>query len=1227
MNKSFVELDERERRSGLIGPRAIGATRSWLAARLRLDHDGLRRAVVLGLCVFCLAYGAVALTRFNDRTASVWLANAIIVGLVLRAPRHDWTALLAVAFGANVAANLANFDTIPHAAMLALVNIVESVIVIHAMARVIGARTRFDDGHVIARFMLYAGFVGPLSAAALAAGLLALTNGIDFATTMLHWYIADALGLLTLGALLLAAQAKGETEPRRAWVVSWASVILSSAATAIAFTREAGPLMFVVAPMLMMATLRAPLTATMVALVGSVAIAIATTAMGIGPIASAEVDPATQLYLLQGFIASLLFVVLPVRALIGERERLGGVIARSERMFARMAEASPAGTIHFDPHGRPTYANQRWSDLTGLDHEALENDCWLDAIDPADRSAAKSLWSRARATLVPCSEEYRFVELGRPAGYAELHFTPEVEDGRVLGFVARLTDVTDQRRAQDALSEREARYRLVTENAQDVIVRLGLDGCPIYVSNAALRVTGYAPAELVGRPLSERIHPADLAVFAHTLARLAKGTADPAIEFRLRHRDGHYRWFESSQRPLFDADGAPTEMIASLRDIDLRRRSEFVASEVSAKMRESNRLLLLAEELAGVGHWQFDPANGEFDYSPQIDRFLQRDRADRMRATNLLGIVHRDDRRALLACLARARRTPGSTDCALRVLGKAGQRHLQLAAQADYSGAQFVGWVGVARDVTDQVVAEAALVAARDEARAATQAKSHFIATMSHEIRTPMTGVLGMIELLRDTPAPRERDRYFGALEQSAGLLMAVLNDVLDFSKIDSGTLQLEQTSFDLDKLVRTTLDLYGNAASRKGLPVSFETNCAVPAMVLGDPVRLQQILSNLLCNAVKFTERGHITLRLDRDAAGDATRYQFAVTDTGIGLEPGQIDTLFEPFVQADVSTSRRYGGTGLGLSISRRLVEAMGGNLDVVSRFGEGSTFTFDLTLAPGHAGDAGVADGLVAPVIAGPLDVLVAEDNPVNQMLVAALVRRMGHRVTVVANGREAVEAATTGRFDAILMDMQMPELDGLAATRAIRASGTSCASIPILALTADASPERRRFYDGAGLTAFLTKPVDPRALSVQLALVTPASAPSLLSGAPTEAAVDDTSPAMLDRCRIDELQSALGSARLDALLALLIVECRERPRQLRAAHRRGDLDALRAEAHSITGAASSIGAAALCHAARRIEQASGLASAEYLIRALATTAAATRVEAERLLGHLPDDRAIA
>ena len=525
-------------------------------------------------------------------------------------------------------------------------------------------------------------------------------------------------------------------------------------------------------------------------------------------------------------------------------------------------------------------------------------------------------------------------------------------------------------------------------------------------------------------------------------------------------------------------------------------------------------------------------------------------------------------------------------------------RHLRLVSLGEYDDAgTLTGLFGVIQDVTNDEFIQAELIRARNEAQAAANAKSDFLSTMSHEIRTPMTGVLGMIDLLRDNPSITERDRYLLTLKQSADLLMTVLDDVLDFSRIESGCVEFEDGDFDIEELMRSTIALFNGAASQKNLLLALEVDCGASTSVRGDAVRLQQVVSNLLSNAIKFTAVGRVTLLLSAGPADDtvdasaygpaAQGWRIEVRDTGIGIADDKIGLLFEPFVQADAATSRRFGGTGLGLAITRRLIDAMGGQSGVRSRPGRGSTFWFEVTLPAGSGAEAAASPAEPVPG-PPPLDLLVAEDNPVNQMIISAILRRLGHRVTCVENGRLALGLALAHPFDAILMDMQMPEMDGLAATRAIRNLPAPHGVVPIIALTADASSERRRFYDGAGLTDFLTKPIDRHALAKRLdSIAAAAAAANRLAECAPDCA--DISGEPLDVARYRELRASLSRAQVRDLLDLLVAELDRSPAHIRQCLARGDFAAARAEAHSLKGAASNIGATALGRVAAAIESA--------------------------------------
>jgi len=586
----------------------------------------------------------------------------------------------------------------------------------------------------------------------------------------------------------------------------------------------------------------------------------------------------------------------------------------------------------------------------------------------------------------------------------------------------------------------------------------------------------------------------------------------------------------------------------------------------------------------------------------------------------LSSVVVEEDRERLRETMTHAVKTLGLFTIDFRVRGDNGPRWIHIEAIPKGSTDPGVAgvWNGYAMDITERKGLEADLAASQDAANAANRAKSEFLANMSHEIRTPMNAIIGLSHLTLKTDLNHRQRDYLTKISGAAQSLLRIVNDVLDVSKIEAGQLQLEHIRFNIHTIFDDLISIVGHRVAEKGLELRMDIAPDLPAHLLGDPLRLSQVLLNLTNNAVKFTPRGFVAVHAHvAEHVGDGVRVKFAIEDTGVGLTQEQAGRLFRPFVQADSSTTRQFGGTGLGLSISKRLVELMGGEIGVESASGRGSTFWFTITLARApFAEPPPVAASVVPATSLRGARVLLAEDNPINQQVAVELLQGAGVAVDVAANGQEALNAVQARAYDAVLMDLQMPVMDGLQATKAIRAV-PKLDQLPIIAMTASVMAGDRDRCIEAGMNDHISKPISIEQLMTTLARWLPArsaaaAAPAVAAPAPAAAPAPEL-PATLDGFNLEEGVKRVGGDR--ALYRRLLLQFHDHSAgaagAIRDALSTGDRARAKAEVHTLKGVAGTLSAKELYAAAQVLESALRKNVESVESEAAAVEAAHTRV----------------
>ncbi len=895
---------------------------------------------------------------------------------------------------------------------------------------------------------------------------------------------------------------------------------------------------------------------------------------------------------------------------VEERERR---IRRSEEHSRLIADNARDIIYRATMSGRIQFVSQTVEHQLGLAVDYLIGTALQDHMHPEDvdvvAAAFEAIPPTGMTTLPPFrfrhkDGHYRWLE-----ATATVTFDTRTGRNRVTGSCR---DVTDRRNAETALRASEALYRLVVDNASDVIYQRDLDGTLTYLSPSVEDILGYAPQELIGRKLTDLKHPDTVGLLEDNNAALLGGQPTLNRIGRMRHKDGRYLWVEVTARLTQDKDGRVGGITGSLRDITDRQRIE-------AALRDSTAEFLLFAENASDIIGRLD-ADGRFTYlSPSVKTIMG------FEPTELIGthsLVPTPDSPQVDA-LARAVKSEGPVTHQAKYLNKDGQEvwlEVTINPIRDPTSDEVVEIAMIARDVSRRKEIEARLQEAKESAERANQLKSEFVATISHEIRTPMNGVIGMTSLLADTPLTAEQKRYVTAIDESARSLMMIINDILDFSKLEAEKLDLDCLSFRPRDVVEQCVRTVAAEATGKGIVLTADVDPGCDTLVSGDPTRILQVLNNLVANGVKFTDSGGVSV-IVRAASSDRARLtlHFVVSDTGIGIDSNVLPRIFDKFQQADGSITRRFGGTGLGLSIAKRLVELMGGTIGVDSTLGEGSRFwfTLDLPLAVGE--DAAEEKRETQPDTQpafrpGPVSarVLLVEDNAVNRFLAESLLLRAGFAVDCAPDGLHAIDAARHTHYDLILMDAQMPNMDGMQATQAIRDLGGWCATVPVIAITANAMPGARDTYLAAGMDDYVAKPIEPNHF-VEVAvgwIGRKAGAPPVRD----EAGEMESDPQVeFDPARLQELRAFLPTANVEGLVATYLDSTGRMCQRIHALAAVGELPEISRCAHDLSSTSDQIGAnrlAAVAQALMRACDEGDRRSLALLVKTLDEAVAATR-----------------
>ena len=915
-----------------------------------------------------------------------------------------------------------------------------------------------------------------------------------------------------------------------------------------------------------------------------------------------------------------------------EREQAEHALRESEERWNFALEGAGDGVWDWDMQTGKVVYSRCYKEMlgfpAGVDWSSLSE--WADRVNPDDlRHAMMDLERYLDGNSPFYTVDYRMLCKDGSWKWVSARgmVVSRAEDGRPKRMIGTHTDITERKQAAEAVRISEARLRLLLDSAAEAIYGIDINGNCMFCNPSCVRMLGYRQAdELIGKNMHQLIH-----------YKYPDETPFPAAECRIYQAflDGTNTHVEDEVFWRADGTSFPVECwshpqfhhekvvgaVVTFMDISERVQAQGKLLKLS-KAVENSPASVVITDLSGT----IEYVNPKFT---EVTGYTAQEAIGQNPRILQSGTLAPKFYKKLWETILAGEVWQGE----FHNKKKNGESYFEAATISpirDDKGA-VTYFVAVKEDITERKRTEQELKKSMAAAEAANHAKSEFLANMSHEIRTPMNSIIGFSHLcLQSELMPAQRS-YLEKVYRSANSLLGIVNDILDFSKVEAGKLEVEKVPFQLDAVLRSVADVAGIRAAEKGLALRFDNEPEIPQTLVGDSLRLWQVLNNLVGNAIKFTETGEVAVqvKIESQTASQGENHGhivlgFTVRDSGIGLTPEQIGRLFQSFSQADASTTRKYGGTGLGLAISKNLVELMGGAMWVESTPGEGSVFGFNLpfTCPPEEShitpdlsrsnmpGDNGSLANLSG------LRVLLVEDNEFNRQLATALLTQAGIEVSSAHDGIEAVRAAQQQEFDAVLMDIQMPNMDGLEATRNIR-KNPALAGLPIIAMTANAMAGDREHCLAAGMNDYITKPIQHNALYAALAHWTQRG-PAAIQGTANRTR---RSPGIFPALDPDKAIARMGGESIYlTVLGKFIPNQGQAVQSIQDALATGDRNTAERLAHTLKGIAATIGAATLAETASHLENAIREQDAEnypQLIAAAATELAQATASVEAYL----------